>query len=65
MKTTKVCTTPEVRGLSTDRPLIRKEKLFRPRRNQGRIREVGLKVSGTFFFEPKADTLLFLDEKGS
>jgi hypothetical protein len=42
MGTSKVFTTAGFRALSTDRALIRKEKLFRPRRNQGRIREVGL-----------------------
>jgi hypothetical protein len=42
METSKVFTTAGFRGLSTDRALIRKGKLFRPCQNQGRIREVGL-----------------------
>jgi hypothetical protein len=43
MKTSKVCTTAGFRRLSTDRTLIHKGKVFLFRRNQGRIREVGLK----------------------
>jgi hypothetical protein len=42
MKTSKVCTTAGFRWLSTNRALIRKAKVFCFRRNQGRIREVGL-----------------------
>jgi hypothetical protein len=42
MKTTKVFTTAGFRRLSTDRPLIYNGKIFHPRRNRGRIREVGL-----------------------
>jgi hypothetical protein len=42
MKTSKVFTTPGFRRLSTDPVLFQKGKLFSPRQNQGRIREVGL-----------------------
>ena len=42
MKTSKVCTTAGFRWLSTNWALIRKAKVFCFRRNQGRIREVGL-----------------------